>query len=54
MSMIASAFLQARRRKAVGRKKEARALTAADLARHQAGHPDPAQPSSAAGMPALP
>ena len=55
MSMIAFAFLQARRLRAAGRKKKKpEPATAADPACHQAGDPDPAQPASAANMPALP
>jgi len=55
MSMIAFAFLQARRLRAAGRKKkEPESAAAADLARHQAGDPNPTQPTSAADMPALP
>lgn len=55
MSMIAFAFLQARRLRAAGRKKrKLEPAAAADLACHQAGNPDPTQPASAANMPALP
>lgn len=55
MSMIAFAFLQARRLRAAGRKKKKlEPAAAADLACHQAGNPDPTQPASAANMPALP
>ena len=55
MSMIALAVLQARRLKAAGRKKKKPEPAAApDLAGHQAGDPDPAQPASAANMPTLP
>lgn len=55
MSMIAFAFLQARRLRAAGRKKKKlEPAAAADLACHQAGNPDPTQPAPAANMPALP
>ena len=55
MSMIAFAFLQARRLKAAGRKKkEPEPAAPADLTRHQAGDPDPTQSAAAANMPALP
>ena len=55
MSMIAFAFLQARRLKAAGRKKkEPEPAAAADFARHQAGDPDPTQPTSTADLPTLP
>jgi SRSO17 transposase len=48
MSMIAFAFLQARRLKAAGRKKKSEPASAADLASNQARNPTPAQPTSAA------
>jgi SRSO17 transposase len=55
MSMIAFAFLQARRLRAAGRKKKKpEPAAAADPAGHQAGNPDPTKPASAANMPALP
>lgn len=55
MSMIAFAFLQARRLKAAGRKeKEVDPAAAAELAGHKAGDRDPAQPACASSMPPLP
>jgi len=55
MSMIAFAFLQTRRLKAAGRKKKQREpAAAADPASHQAGDPDPTQPTSTANMSSLP
>lgn len=53
MTMIAFAFLQARRLKAAGRKKKDQRTTAAtEPASNPAGHPDPAQ-SAASHMPTL-
>ena len=55
MSMIAFAFLQARRLKKAGRKKKKPEPSAtANPASHQASNPDPAQPASSASMPSLP
>lgn len=55
MSMIAFAFLQARRLRAAGRKKKKpEPAAAADTPSHQTSDPDPAQPASAAKIPSLP
>jgi SRSO17 transposase len=55
MTMIAFAFLQARRLKAAGRKKKDASPTAAtELASHPAGNPDPAQSAATTNVPTLP
>jgi SRSO17 transposase len=54
MTMIAYAFLQARRRKAAGRKKKSRGTaTPAEHAGHKTGHPQSLRSTSASALPAL-
>lgn len=54
MTMIAFAFLQARRLKAAGRKKKNRGTAApAEHAGHQASHPRPLRATTTSAMPAL-
>lgn len=54
MTMIAYAFLQARRLKAAGRKKKSRrTATATEHAGHQAGHSQPLRTASTTEMPSL-
>jgi SRSO17 transposase len=53
MTMIAYAFLQSRRLKAAGRKKESGAAAATEHASHQASHPRPLRTASPQAMPPL-